>query len=202
MVVFDATMLMLLINPECGCPLDSSTGKPIEHAKERIEFLIKALEKSKTKIGIPTPALSEALVKAGSSRLQFVEKIGEFSVFEALAFDQLSAIEVAAMTKSALDSGDKKAGSSDIWSKVKYDRQIVAIARVRNATAIYTDDGGLRNLATASGLPVVCLADLEIPPEKAQGELPLQPPTERSDDAILDEIEDIREAEAGNPGSI
>lgn len=195
MVVFDATMLLTMIHPDCGSPIDSKTGLPIDHAKARIEYLVADLQKSKTKIGVPTPALSEALVRVGSKRLQFVEKFNELAVFESLPFDQLSAIEVAAMTKEALDAGDKRAGSSEIWSKVKFDRQIVAIAKVRNATAIYTDDLGLSNTAKAHGFPVIGLADLQIPPEKAQGELQFHPPAQKSDEAILDEIDELRSAE-------
>jgi hypothetical protein len=147
MVIFDATMLMLLIRPESGCPIDSRTGEPINHVSERIAYFVEQQEKTKTRIGMPTPALSEVLVRAGDHAVQIIEKIKEFSVFEILSFDELCAIEVALMTKKSLDSGDKKAGSAEIWNKIKYDRQIIAIARVRQASAIYTDDAGLRNTA-------------------------------------------------------
>jgi hypothetical protein len=195
MVIFDATMLMLLIRPDAGRPIDSSTGEPINYVGERIAYFVEQQEKTKTRIGLPTPALSEVLVRAGDSAVQILEKIKEFSVFEILPFDELCAIEVALMTKKGLDSGDKKAGSVEIWNKIKYDRQIVAIARVRQASAIYTDDAGLGNTATRVGLPVVGLAGLQLPPGKAQGELPLNPPTEISDDATLEEIEKARNAE-------
>lgn len=154
MVILDATMLMLLIRPESGCPIDSSTGAPINHVSERIAYFVGQQEKIKTRIGLPTPALSEVLVRAGDSLVPVIEKIKEFAVFEILPFDELAAIEVALMTKNALDSGDKKAGSVEIWNKIKYDRQIVAIARVRQASAIYTDDAGLRNTAARVGLPL------------------------------------------------
>jgi hypothetical protein len=44
------------------------------------------------------------------------------------------------MTRAAVDAGDKRVGSDATWAKVKFDRQIVAIAQVRRATAIYSDD--------------------------------------------------------------
>ena len=37
--------------------------------------------------------------------------------------------------------GNKKDGSGEPWAKIKYDRQIVAIAKVIGASAIYSDDG-------------------------------------------------------------
>ena len=41
------------------------------------------------------------------------------------------------MTRTAISRGDKKSGSRDTWAKVKYDRQIVAIARVLQAPWYY-----------------------------------------------------------------
>lgn len=201
MVVFDATMLMLLIRPDSGRPNDLVTGESIEHITERFAYFVEQHEKSKTKIGIPTPALSEVLVRSGASALKIVEKFKEFAIFEILPFDEVSAIEVAIMTRNAIDSGDKKAGSEEIWNKIKYDRQIIAIARVRQATAIYTDDKGLRKIAQTISLPVRGLSDLQLPPEKAQGVLALETSAESSDEPTLDEIEQVRaaESEQSNP---
>lgn len=196
MVVIDATMLMLLIRPDSGCPIDSVTGKPVEHVSERIAHFVEQRDKAKIRIGIPTPALSEVLVRSGSAAVKIVEKIKEFSIFEILPFDELAAIEMAIMTRNAIDAGDKRSGSTDVWNKVKFDRQIMAIAQVRQATALYTDDSGLRNIATAFDMPVYGIAELELPPETAQGSLNLQQPSEPLDEPSLEEIEKARDAEA------
>ena len=195
MVVFDATMMMLLIRPESGRPLDSTTGEAVAHVQERIAHFVAQNDKTKVRIGLPTPALSEVLVRSGADAIRVVEKIKEFSVFEILPFDELSAIEVAILTRNALDSGDKKSGSIETWNKVKYDRQIIAIARVRQATAIYTDDRGLRNLATQLCIQVIGIAGIELPPETAQGTLPLEQPSDPSEEPSLEEIEAARDAE-------
>jgi hypothetical protein len=198
MVVFDATMLMVLIQPDTGKPIDSKTGEPVTHVRERIAGFVSQADKARTKIGIPTPALSEVLVRAGSAAVKMVEKIKEFSVFEILPFDELSAIEVAMLTRTALDSGNKRGGSSEVWSKVKYDRQIAAIAKVREATAIYTDDAGLRNVATALNIEVISVADMPLPAETAQGVLPLKTVDELANEPTLEEIEEARDAETSN----
>ncbi len=199
MVVFDATMLMLLIRPDSGRPIDSSSGLPVEHVSERIAHFVEQRDKAKTRIGLPTPALSEVLVRSGASAVKIIEKIKEFSVFEIIPFDELSAIELAIMTKNAIDAGDKKSGSTEIWNKVKYDRQIMAIARVRQAAALYTDDSRLRNLALSLDMRVFGIADLELPPKTAQGSLLLEPPPNLSDEPSLEEIDRARDAEAGQP---
>lgn len=47
MVVFDATMLMLLIRPDSGRPIDSTTGEAISHVSERIAHFVEQSEKTK-----------------------------------------------------------------------------------------------------------------------------------------------------------
>jgi hypothetical protein len=59
----------------------------------------------------------------------------------------------------------KKALSAGPWDKVKYDRQIVAIAKVAEATAIYSDDKGIRSIAKSVDIPVISFAELPLPPE-------------------------------------
>ena len=57
--------------------------------------------------------------------------------------------------------------------KGKYDRQIVAVAKVCGATTIYSDDKDVRTLAKTVKIDVIGLADLPLPPEKAQMDLEL-----------------------------
>jgi hypothetical protein len=191
MVVIDATILLLMLRPGTPVPAGPS-GTQIDKPKERIDFLVKELEKQRTKIIIPTPALAEALVQAGpSGTQQIIEHLQKYAVFRIEPFDTRAAVEVAAMTRMAAASGKGKRGdSAAIWAKVKYDRQIVAIAKVCGATTIYSDDGDIRNLAKAAKIEVIGLADLPLPPADAQLTLqlsvpasePLIPPTETADD--------------------
>jgi len=168
MVVIDATNLLLMLRPDTPVPAGPD-GLPIQKPKERIEYLVQQLSKAKTQIIIPTPALSEALVRAGAAASQqIVDHLQRYSVFRIEPFDTRAAIEVAAMTRTALDSGKKRGPSSSTWAKVKYDRQIVAIAKVAGATTIYSDDGDVATLAKAAKINVVGLADLPLPPEDAQ----------------------------------
>jgi hypothetical protein len=168
MVVFDATTLLLLLAPDAAVPKDSD-GNLISYPRERIDGLVAELTKSKTKIVIPTPALSEALVRAGKiAAAQYLARIRRSAQFRIEPFDERAAVEVALMTKDAMDKGDKKAGSADTWAKVKFDRQITAVAKVNGASTIYSDDGNLARFARAQGLRVISVAQLPIPDEAAQ----------------------------------
>lgn len=65
MDVFDATTLLLLLAPDASVPKDLD-GRPISFARPRIDGLVADIAKRRSKIIIPTPALSEVLVRAGS----------------------------------------------------------------------------------------------------------------------------------------
>lgn len=171
MVVIDATTLLLLLRPGTPVP-NGPNGVPIDRPKERIEYLVKLLNDAKTKILIPTPALAEALVRAGAAASQqIVEYLQRYSVFSIEPFDTRAAIEVAAMSREALVSGRKRGESTATWAKVKYDRQIVAIAKVHGATTIYSSDEDIATLGKRAKIDVIGLAALPLPPEKAQLEL-------------------------------
>jgi hypothetical protein len=90
--------------------------------------------------------------------------------------DALAAIEAALMTRTALDADDKRGGLAATWAKVKFDRQIVAIAKVARATAINSDDANVRALAAGEEISVIGLADLPLPPQNPQIEMQLEPP--------------------------
>jgi predicted nucleic acid-binding protein len=169
MVVIDATMLMPLLRPDVPIPAGPD-GVPIDGAKSRIDYLVKQLEKDKTKIIVPTPALSEVLVRVGTEASEkIIGYLQKFSVFRIEPFDTRAAIEVAAMTRELLNSRERRRGtSSATWTKIKFDRQIVAIAKVCNATVIYSDDEDIRKIAARAKIKVQGLADLPLPPEDAQ----------------------------------
>lgn len=175
MVVFDATMLLLFLRPNSGQPRDSA-GAPIPQVQERIAYLLQRLERARTRIIIPTPALSEVLVRAGTAAPQIVETLNHSAAFKIVAFDSLAAIEAAMMTRAAIDAGSKRGGSDATWAKIKFDRQIVAIAKVAQATAIYSDDNDVRTIATAEDITVIGLAKLPLPPENPQIEMQLESP--------------------------
>lgn len=177
-MVIDANMLLLLLQPNVRVPNDSA-GRPIQHAKERVESRIVDLEKARIKVLIPTPALAEVLVRAGEGVSEkIVEAINKHSVFRIEPFDARAAIEVAAMSRTALGGGRKRKPSApETWAKLKYDWQIVAIAKVNQATAIYSNDDNIRKIAAAADIEVVGLADLPLPDDKHQRDLFLEPPS-------------------------
>lgn len=123
MVVIDATMLLLFLRPETPGPKDED-GKPLKYARQRVEHLIGELDKKPgEKIAIPTPALSEVLVNLGRAEAQkTVTALNKRAVFTIEPFDQRAAIELALMVEKKPKEGP------ETWAKLKFDRQVVAIA--------------------------------------------------------------------------
>jgi hypothetical protein len=173
MVVFDATMLSLLLRAGAKAPIDPATGAPVQYAEVRIAHLLEQLEKSRTVIIVPTPALTEILIKAGTAMGGIVARIQKSSVLRIQSFDARAAIELAQMTNANASASDKRAAIEAPWSKIKFDRQIVAIAKVNAATDIYSDDDKLVAFATKHDIHCIRIADLPIPDSARQMGLPL-----------------------------
>jgi predicted nucleic acid-binding protein len=179
MVVFDTTTLSLLLRPGARPPLDPATGAPVAHARERLEALVETLQKTRTVAIIPAPVLTELLIKAGDAGPGIVAAIQRSSAFRVAPFDTRAAIELAQMTNASLTTArERREAVTATAAKIKFDRQIVAIAKVAGATAIYSDDGELIAFAEANGIKCIRVVDLPIPESARQHQLPLTPPDE------------------------
>lgn len=117
-------------------------------------------------IVIPTPVLTELMVRAGAAGQQYLQELTKSAQFTVSPYDTRAAVEVAAAIRGAIVKGKKKGGSSESWAKVNFDRQIAAICKVEGAHTIYTGDEKLGKFAVTLGLKIVKLADLPIPPSK------------------------------------
>jgi len=174
MVVFDSSVLLLVLDPNAKAPNDPATGHPLEKAAERIEYLIANLTAGKEKIVIPTPVLSEVLVHAGDATHSYLDILNGQATFRIAPFDQKAAIEAALATSDAIKRGGHRVDAANhdaTKTKIKFDRQIVAVAKAEGAQAVYSDDADVHNYAKLSGLDAYRTADLDLPPEDPQQSL-------------------------------
>lgn len=166
MVLFDADFLGILMHATPRAPLDPATKKPVGRLKEKVEHLVSTLEKVRDKILIPTPALSEVLALAADKASDYLAELTSNTCFEIVSFDQVAAIEAAVAAYEAKQRGGKKAGSTSTWAKVKFDRQIIAIGKVRGVNAIYSNDEDIRKAGARENIKVISVWDLPDPPPK------------------------------------
>ncbi|KAB6717007.1 PIN domain-containing protein [Roseobacter sp. TSBP12] len=171
MVVFDSSILLLVLDPNAKAPVDPATGISVEKAAERIEYLITNLTADKEKIVIPTPVLSEVLVHAGGAMQAYLDTLNGQAAFRIAPFDQKAAIEAALAMSDAIKRGGHRIDAANpdaTKTKIKFDRQIVAIAKAEGVHAVYSDDADVHSYAKHAGLDAYRTADLDLPPEDPQ----------------------------------
>ena len=163
MAVFDATALIHLLEPNAPAVTDPATQKPLADANARIDHLVQTLEQKHERIIVPTPALSEVLVHANDAMASYLEVLNNTSRFRIAPFDQRAAIELAAIIRE-VPSRSLRVGTSSTRASLKFDRQILAIARVEGETTIHSDDDDMWNLGNSLDFKVIRTYDLPTPP--------------------------------------
>jgi len=161
----DSTVLLHLVDPNLPVRL-SSHGDVPEKCQERLEHFIDTLAKSNGRLVVPTPVLTEMLTKAGPARDRWLNILHGKRAIRVSPFDERAAIECAELAARRLG---KRIGSKQ---KLKFDEQIVAISMIEQAEVILSDDRDIHRLAPAE-VRVLGIADLDLPPQSRQGQLPL-----------------------------
>ena len=157
-VVFDSTYLIDLFNPRL-------------HGDKRValDFLVSELSKTRVRIQIPSPCLTELLIRAGTARDKYVQLLGGSNAFDVIAFDRRAATECALLLEAAWDSKTQKGITK---TKFKYDWMIVACASSRGVQRIYSDDVDILRCATEVGIKTIKQSELSIPAESRQLRIP------------------------------
>jgi predicted nucleic acid-binding protein len=189
----DATVLTLVLHPGSDYPPDPNTNKPVIRAKDRVDFLLQTLQDASQRIVIPTPVLSEVLVRSGASGLAYVQIMQKAEVFDIRPFDEVAAIELAEINRKAIEDGEKSFKGEPPYQKVKLDRQIVAICKIAGVRTLYASDPSLANFARRAGITVKGVHELPLPsgPQKlAQMDMF----TARAD--LIEDEPDLEEIEA------
>ena len=158
-VAFDATVLVDFFNRKLN-----------GDRRAKLDDLVATLEKSKTKIVIPTPALTEVLIRAGKAREETYNVLVRKSAFDVAPFDAKAAMECSILLEDAWSTTEKRGITK---TKFKFDWQIVAIAASRRVTAIYSDDGDVANAAARVAIRVIRIDDLVLPESAKQTKLDL-----------------------------
>lgn len=167
---FDNTFLTLMLKPSSRPTPNPATGKPVPNHRHRIDALLDEFSAKRGKIIIPTPSLSEALTFTDRPQ-EYFDLLESYACIEVVPFDQRAALELSLITRQAIGAGNKKSGVDADWQQVKLDRQIVAIAKVSNATVLYTDDSNQAAFARLAGLDVCHTWDLPLTGKHAQSDL-------------------------------
>jgi hypothetical protein len=161
----DTTALSLLLIP--ASPVTRpGTKKLIKHAPERLQAFVDRTAQAGESILLPTPVLSEVFVGIAADKIQnILVELNASKWFRIEGFDLAAAIELADRTAKAKKKGDKREGIQATWNKVKFDRQIMAIAIVNGASDLISNDPHLIALGKQWGFPVLGIEELPLPAE-------------------------------------
>jgi predicted nucleic acid-binding protein len=166
MVVIDNTFLSLMLYLRAKPPKDPSTGKPLERTGDRIEKLLDDLDSESERLIVPTPVLSEFLILVAKDAPAYLEKLSGMKNILIKPFDEMAAIELAAVEVEDRMGRGKRGGSASPWAKLRFDRQIVAIAKTNKARRIYSDDEDVVKYAARLGMQVIRTWELPLPAAK------------------------------------
>lgn len=157
-VAFDSTYLIDLFNPKIA-----------GDKRAALDHLVQDLSKSRTRILIPSPCLTELLIQAGKARDEYVQKLGNSSTFEVIPFDRRAATECALLLAEAWDS---KTQRNITHTKFKFDWMIVACAASRGVKQIYSDDDDIARCAAQVSIQAVAQKNLPVPSDSLQLRIP------------------------------
>ena len=122
MVVFDATVLIDLFNPNL-------TGD----RRQRLDLLVEVLQKQRQKVAIPAPAYTEFLIGAAGARDGYHARIEKSSIFRVEPYSKRVAIECAILLANVFSKSEKRAITK---TKLKFDWMIVATAKALDASGV------------------------------------------------------------------
>jgi predicted nucleic acid-binding protein len=158
-IIFDSSYLVVLLHPN-PAPAKDRDNKPVSRFQERVAYLAATMDASNDTIGIPTPAMAEVLVRSGTARAKYISVLSDRLKFQIIPFDSRAAIEAADLIAAVKPNKEKW----DTWAKVKFDIQIVSIAKAESATLIYSDDKDIEKYAKRFKIRVIRICDLPLPP--------------------------------------
>lgn len=165
-VVIDSSILAWVVDPSTDLP-EPPAGIP-GSAAERLQYLVETLDNERAELLIPAPVLAEIFSVAGRDPAAILADLGGRRRVLVLPFAEREAIECGIMLRQWLLPEARVGRARQV---VKFDAQIVAVAKAVSADTIYTTDDGLARAAVREGLAVLGLWDLPLPPSEAQGAL-------------------------------
>ncbi len=171
-VCLDATALMCLLDTRVD-EFPSPDGSIVNRMQQRMDYLIATIDEVKGSVIVPTPALAELLVKAGTQRAAMLRALEGRRAIRVVPFDKMAAVHCANLDAQAISEGDKRDGVRSSWQKVKIDRQIVAIAQVSRCERIITGDPDVEKIAGRAAIDTTFVWELDLPPEDPQRDLQL-----------------------------
>ncbi len=162
MVAFDNTILSLLLFPDAELQ-EGPNATPVERARDRALAMVQEVADGGEQVLVPAPALAEVLATPDCDIDGILRVLQGSTHIRIGDFDKRAAVELAVRLRAAFAEGDIREGQKTTKAKMKFDRQIVAIALTNGARILYSDDEGVKKFGEGSGLKVKRTSELPLP---------------------------------------
>lgn len=139
------------------------TRNPVDRRDARIRGLINDTRANRERLIIPAPVLAEFSVKATNEEIDFIVSQNTFQI---VPFDAVAALECGFMIRKVFSTESK-----NDRHKIKFDLQILAIAKAARATRLISNDKQL--CSRAKSIDIQAIATLELPIPESEKQLPL-----------------------------
>lgn len=165
LICFDSCCMSDLMSISSGTLYSAIDGKPIKFTRERMEALLAG---TGANILMPAPVYLEVSLVSGAVPKDVDDFMDESGNFVIAPYDVRAAVinsdnERPTFIKDANKTRDH----------IKFDRQIVAIAKSKGADLLVTTDKGVLSDCKRYGVPAKCLSELDLPQKLRQQSLDL-----------------------------
>lgn len=165
MIAFDAGVLIAHRNPKLP-----------EDLRVRIDSVVRQASRTRKPIILPSPAVTEYLAGVGDpeATAKAHALLHADKAFRVAPYGDRASLEVA-LTLSRIKNKHARKHEGTTWAKAKFDWQIAAIAKVENATTIYTTDRDVVRAAEHMGILGIYVPDMPLPDDARQTTIAFQP---------------------------
>lgn len=137
----------------------------VDDVELRSQALLDHIESSGGTLVLPAPVLAEYLlgIEGEKNKQKHTQLILSMSCFEILPFDELAAIECSLLLspnefKQFIKS---EINSNATANKIRYDRQIISIAKANNIDEIWSGDKEVSSKSAEFGIEIKSLLDIQ-----------------------------------------
>lgn len=168
-ICIDSNCFAKLIDHATGELFDSK-NQPITFSKQRLEHFISS---NRPQIIVPAPVYSELLMISTVESKFLDEYLASNAEFIAAPYDVRAASVHAQIEKPLVQRGDKRGGRDENMNRLKFDRQILSIAKKYSVDLVITSDNGVVKDAMRYGIQTKCISTMDLPPDIKQPSLDL-----------------------------
>nr|ELR5167108.1 PIN domain-containing protein [Providencia rettgeri] len=166
-IIVDTNILICLMKK--NSPTENLLGAngfaTVDDVELRSQALLDHIESSGGTLVLPAPVLAEYLlgIEGEKNKQKHTQLILSMSCFEILPFDELAAIECSLLPspnefKQFIKS---EINSNATANKIRYDRQIISIAKANNIDEIWSGDKEVSSKSTEFGMEIKSLLDIQ-----------------------------------------